>query len=88
MMVYLDVGEFDFHIDAAPEARTCRIRLALSLTRQLGFQPIPVEECEPELLDNGWTRMYLAPIEPTPDTPEDADHWQTVITTIPMQVRF
>lgn len=65
----LDTAAFDFHMDVAPEALQPVVAAALEQARRLGFEPIPDDECEPELLRNGSTRIYLVPVTPVDDSP-------------------
>lgn len=65
----LDTLEFDFHLDVAPNALSETTSLVLNWLRALGFEPLDEEECEPELLDDGFTRIYLTPIVPVDDAP-------------------
>lgn len=65
----LDTEEFDFHLDASPDAPSPALASVLAWIAQLGFEPMDEDECEPELLDNGQTRIYLVPTVPVDDAP-------------------
>ncbi|WP_329793897.1 hypothetical protein V1227_19000 [Lentzea sp. DG1S-22] len=66
---YLDTEEFNFYVDVAPDTASRWVAHTLTHLALLGYEPIPLDECEAELLDDGWVRRYLVPIEPV----EDAD---------------
>ncbi|ONI83513.1 hypothetical protein ALI22I_34020 [Saccharothrix sp. ALI-22-I] len=62
--VHLDVEAFDFHMDVAPDADMRWVRASLAYLKMLGYEPIPLDEADPELLDDDWVRRYFVPIEP------------------------
>ncbi|MCG8926665.1 hypothetical protein [Lentzea sp. CC55] len=64
---HLDTEEFDFYVDVAPGTASAWISLTLTYMALLGYEPIPLNECEAELLDDGWVRRYFVPIEPVED---------------------
>ena len=64
---HLDIEEFDFRVDVAPDTPSRWVALTLTYLNLLGYEPIPLDECEAELLDDGWVRRYLVPIEPVED---------------------
>ncbi|HEX2905042.1 MAG TPA: hypothetical protein VHO01_16430 [Jatrophihabitans sp.] len=64
----LDSVAFDFHMDASPTALSEDCARYIAFLFKLGFEVIDEDECPPELLANGWTRIYLAPIVPVDDT--------------------
>lgn len=57
--VVLDAVEQDWHIDAAPDHNRVVLRRVLEKLSRWGYEPIPAEECEEELLENGAVRVYL-----------------------------
>lgn len=61
----LDAAAFDFHIDASPRAIPAVVEGYIALARRLGF--MVMDDCEPELQDDGFVRVYLCPIEPIAD---------------------
>jgi hypothetical protein len=63
----LDTDEFDFHIDASPDAPPAMLAQIVSVLETLGLELMDDDECEPELLGNGWTRLYLTPITAVED---------------------
>lgn len=67
-VLHLDPDEFDFHIDASPHCCPITLKSLIAGAARRGYEPIPEEEDIPETLDNGWTRIYLTPIEPVVDT--------------------
>jgi hypothetical protein len=60
--IHLDVEEFDFHMDVAPDADANWIKSTLNYLRLLGYEPIPLDEADPEFLDDDWVRRYLVPL--------------------------
>ncbi|WNV90326.1 hypothetical protein [Umezawaea sp. Da 62-37] len=69
VLVVLDAENFDFHVDVAPDASPKWIKFCLQYLDLIGYVPIPLDECDPELLDNDWIRRYFVPREPTDDMP-------------------
>ncbi|XVV02750.1 hypothetical protein ACQPW3_36185 [Actinosynnema sp. CA-248983] len=67
LIIHLDTIAFDFHMDVAPDASIEWVRGGLAYLDLLGYEPIPLEECDPELLDNDWVRRYFVPIDPIDD---------------------
>lgn len=65
----LDTKNFDFHMDVEPGALAPVVAAAITQLHFLGFEPLDEDECEPELLRNGGTRIYLVPIVPLDDAP-------------------
>lgn len=59
--ITLDAENQDWHVDAAPNHSPAAMRLVLAKLSGWGYIPIPEEECEPDLLDNGATRIYFYP---------------------------
>lgn len=55
----LDTVNDDYHIDARPDYSPTVMRLWLKRLASNGYTPIPEEEHEAELLDNGSVRIYL-----------------------------
>ncbi|QAY15853.1 hypothetical protein SEA_TINABELCHER_30 [Streptomyces phage TinaBelcher] len=60
----VDYGEEDFHIDARPGHKPAYMKDVLEQARVRGLEPMDADECEPELLDDGTVRIYLALAEP------------------------
>ncbi len=65
--VVLDTCSFDFHMDVDPQAPTHLLPGLIERLGNVGYEPLPEDECEPELLDSGRTRIYLVPIVPLDD---------------------
>lgn len=65
--LYLHRGEFDFHLDRHPRALTSVYKGYLDHAHRLGFMPEDADECPPELLEDGFVREWLVPIEPISD---------------------
>lgn len=59
----VDYGDEDFHIDAKLGHRPADMRTVLDQARVRGLEPMDADECEPELLEDGTVRIYLAVIE-------------------------
>lgn len=66
---WVDTDAFDFHVDARPECPQADIEAVLYVLRKFGLEPLEEDECQPELLANGQTRIYLVPIHPVADGP-------------------
>lgn len=66
----IDTEAFDIHLDVGPDYHPDVVQNILTgICEPLGFEPLDEDECEPELLENGWTRIYLTPIVPYDDEP-------------------
>lgn len=65
----LDSEEFDYHIDVHPEAQAVQVDALICYILWAGLEQLDPEECEPETLDDGWTRIYLVPVVPVDDEP-------------------
>ena len=63
VIVVIDVENFDFYVDVAPNASPKWIKVCLRYLDRLGYAMIPLDECDPELLDNDWVRRYCVPRE-------------------------
>jgi hypothetical protein len=61
--VVFDAENFDFHVDVAPDVSPKWIKFCLQYLDFLGYEMIPLSECDPELLENDWVRRYFAPRE-------------------------
>jgi len=59
-----DPSDWDCALIIDPTTAPSAARHALDLVKLLGLEPIPEEECEPELLDDGAVRMWLIPTDP------------------------
>ncbi|QMP84542.1 hypothetical protein HUN43_00030 [Streptomyces phage Endor1] len=59
-----DMEGFDFHIDASPGYEPEVMTHVLSWLQGWGLELMDEDECEPELLEHGITRIYLTPIVP------------------------
>lgn len=57
--------DFSFHIDAKASALPAVIQTFVRAANRLGFEVL--DDCEPELCDDGWIRVWLVPIEPVTD---------------------
>lgn len=70
--VVLDTAEIEFYIEIAPMAAPSKIEGYLDYcVFGLGFELIEEDECPVEITEDGWTRLYLVPIEPIDDMAED-----------------
>ncbi|MFJ6893605.1 hypothetical protein [Streptomyces hokutonensis] len=54
--------EYDFHIDARPGYKASAMREVLEAAESRGLEVLDEDECEPEILEDGTVRLYLAPI--------------------------
>jgi hypothetical protein len=61
-MLVVDEDAYDFHIDARPGYKASAMKTVLDAARSRGLEPLDEDECEPELLEDGTVRIYLAPI--------------------------
>lgn len=59
----VDYGDEDYYIDAKPGYRPTDMRIVLEQARVRGLGPMDADECEPELLEDGTVRIYLALID-------------------------
>ncbi|WJN62730.1 hypothetical protein [Streptomyces phage phiScoe15] len=59
-----DFENFDFHIDAVPGYKPEVMGHVLGWLRGWGLELMDYDECEPELLEHGVTRVWLTPIVP------------------------
>ncbi|UFD97968.1 hypothetical protein PQC18_gp30 [Streptomyces phage Pablito] len=57
----VDEEEYDFHIDAQEGYRPSLMRSVLLMARQQGLDLLGEDEGDPEILDDGTIRIYLAP---------------------------
>lgn len=62
IMAVLDPDAFDFHVDAQPGYSPYVMGELLGRIRDLGFEPLPDDECEAEILPSGGVRIYLVPV--------------------------
>jgi hypothetical protein len=58
----VDEEEYDFHIDARPGYKASVMREVLKAAESRGLELLDEDECEPEILEDGTVRIYLAPI--------------------------
>lgn len=65
----IDTDAFEFYVDASPEHLPQEIAQVLTSLHGLGLEPMDDDECEPELLDDGWVRIHFVPVEPVDDSP-------------------
>ncbi|QJD50677.1 hypothetical protein SEA_ISSMI_31 [Streptomyces phage Issmi] len=66
IVLLVDEDECDFHIDARPGYKASEMRAVLELARSRGLEPLDDDECEPEILEDGTVRIYLATMHPAP----------------------
>lgn len=59
IILSVDYGDEDYHIDAKPGHRPAFMRTVLAQARARGLEPMDADECEPELLEDGTVRVYL-----------------------------
>lgn len=57
-----DEGEYDFHVDAKEGYDPAVMRDVLAGLRRLGLEILDDDEMEPEILEDGTIRRYLAPV--------------------------
>lgn len=62
----LDTVHFEFYLDCAPDAAPSVIRDMLPLFTLVGLEPM--DDIEPELLEDGWIRRWFVPTVPVDDT--------------------
>ncbi len=62
IVVHYDEEEYDFHIDAAEDYDPAAMRRVLVGIRHFGLELLDEEEMDPEILEDGTIRLYLAPI--------------------------
>lgn len=60
--VVLDSRAEDWHIDAAPGYSGTQMAALLDRVYGMGYEPLPEEECEAEILPDGGVRIYLVPV--------------------------
>ncbi|QBI99442.1 hypothetical protein SEA_CAELUM_31 [Streptomyces phage Caelum] len=58
----VDEAEYDFHIDARPGYKASVMREVLKAAESRGLELLDEDECEPEILEDGTVRIYLAPV--------------------------
>jgi hypothetical protein len=58
----VDEEEYDFHIDARPGYKASAMREVLKAAESRGLELLDEDECEPEILEDGTVRLYLAPV--------------------------
>ncbi|AWY07597.1 hypothetical protein SEA_YOSIF_33 [Streptomyces phage Yosif] len=61
---HFDQEAYDFHIDASPGYKAATMATVLQQIRWWGLEVMDDDECPPELLDGGITRIYLTPTVP------------------------
>lgn len=61
---HIDLATFDFYVEVRPDYDHQSLCDAITQARWWGLELIEDEEDEPELLDDGSTRIYLSPIIP------------------------
>jgi hypothetical protein len=66
IVLSVDEDECDFHIDAKDGYKASDMKAALELARSRGLEPLDEDECEPEILEDGTVRIYLATMHPAP----------------------
>lgn len=59
----VDEKAYDFHIDARPGHKPSAMRDVLLAARSRGLEVLDEDEMDPEILEDGSVRIYLAPIE-------------------------
>lgn len=52
-----------FYIEASAQAMPSTLKAVRLHLERIGLSPEPSEECEPEMQDDGYIRIYYAPIE-------------------------
>jgi hypothetical protein len=62
IVLWVDEDECDFHIDAKDGYKASDMRAALEVARSRGLEPLDEDECEPEILEDGTVRIYLAAV--------------------------
>lgn len=67
----LDADEFDFHMDVAPDVSPSMVKGCVAKLWDMGLEPLDDDECEPEVLDDGFVRIYFTPVDPVSDTAID-----------------
>ncbi|MEU9605474.1 hypothetical protein [Streptomyces sp. NPDC048057] len=63
----VDYDDEDYHIDAKPGHSPVTMRTVLAQARACGLEPMDSDECEPEILEDGTVRIYLAMTEQAVD---------------------
>jgi hypothetical protein len=58
----VDEEEYDFHIDARPGYKASAMTEVLKTAESRGLELLDEDECEPEILEDGTVRIYLAPV--------------------------
>jgi hypothetical protein len=66
IVLSVDEDECDFHIDAKDGYKASDMKAALEVARSRGLEPLDEDECEPEILEDGTIRIYLAAMHPAP----------------------
>jgi len=59
--VVLDERAEDFHVDAKRGYNSDHMDLVLDHIYDMGYETLPDDECEAEILDSGAIRIYLVP---------------------------
>ncbi|MEU0674455.1 hypothetical protein ABZ330_16445 [Streptomyces sp. NPDC006172] len=67
IVLRVDQKAFDFHIDAKAGHKASDMRAVLEVARSRGLEPLDEDECEPEILEDGTVRIYLAPVDDAED---------------------
>jgi protein-L-isoaspartate O-methyltransferase len=60
--IVLDNSALDWHIDAGSGYRASQMAALLSRVCSMGYETLPADECEDEILPNGDIRIYLVPV--------------------------
>lgn len=65
----LDHSAFDYHLDIGPDAPQQALDFLMELMTGYGFTLLDDDECDPELLDDDFIRVYFRPTIPVDDSP-------------------
>jgi hypothetical protein len=59
----VDEEDYDFHIVARPGHKPSAMRTVLDVAKSRGLEVLDEDEMDPEILEDGSIRIYLAPVE-------------------------
>ena len=62
IVIVLDDGASDWHIDAGQEYSASQMGALLDRVYDMGYECLPDDECDSEILDSGGVRIYLVPV--------------------------
>ena len=60
--IVLDSAVFDWHIGAEQGYSSSQMAALLDHLYDMGYEPLPEDECGAEILDSGGVRIYLVPV--------------------------